>query len=191
MRRAAYLSGYGRGSVWRGGGRLPWLGAGGLQLRRLALRFSGPSISTGNDTAVRRRAMPISPRPRRCRPSCLRSRSIARARGQSRSSPAPICRRRRLFAAAGLPPIRPRRAGACRRRRSQLSGASRASGRACGAARQCPGARVKVAKGDTLSALSRRYGVPVEKIMAANNLPDGRPDRRPGAGHSRRQAGRS
>jgi murein DD-endopeptidase MepM/ murein hydrolase activator NlpD len=36
------------------------------------------------------------------------------------------------------------------------------------------GARIKVAKGDTLSVLSRRYGVPVEKIMAANNLPDGR-----------------
>jgi murein DD-endopeptidase MepM/ murein hydrolase activator NlpD len=37
-----------------------------------------------------------------------------------------------------------------------------------------PGIRVKVAKGDTLSVLSRRYGVPVEAIMSANNLPDGR-----------------
>ena len=37
-----------------------------------------------------------------------------------------------------------------------------------------PGARIKVAKGDTLSVLSRRYGVSVEAIMAANNLPDGR-----------------
>ena len=36
------------------------------------------------------------------------------------------------------------------------------------------GARVKVERGDTLSTLSRRYGVPVERIMAANNLPDGR-----------------
>ena len=36
------------------------------------------------------------------------------------------------------------------------------------------GAHVKVEKGDTLSTLSRGYGVPVEKIMAANNLPDGR-----------------
>jgi len=36
------------------------------------------------------------------------------------------------------------------------------------------GAHVKVEKGDTLSILSRRYGVAVEKIMAANNLPDGR-----------------
>jgi murein DD-endopeptidase MepM/ murein hydrolase activator NlpD len=36
------------------------------------------------------------------------------------------------------------------------------------------GAHVQVKKGDTLSTLSRRYGVPVEKIMAANNLPDGR-----------------
>jgi murein DD-endopeptidase MepM/ murein hydrolase activator NlpD len=36
------------------------------------------------------------------------------------------------------------------------------------------GAHVKVGKGDTLSTLSRRYGVPVEKIMAANDLPDGR-----------------
>jgi murein DD-endopeptidase MepM/ murein hydrolase activator NlpD len=36
------------------------------------------------------------------------------------------------------------------------------------------GAHVKVEKGDTLSVLSRRYGVAVEKIMAANNLPDGR-----------------
>jgi murein DD-endopeptidase MepM/ murein hydrolase activator NlpD len=36
------------------------------------------------------------------------------------------------------------------------------------------GARIKVAKGDTLSTLSRRYGVSVEAIIAANNLPDGR-----------------
>ena len=36
------------------------------------------------------------------------------------------------------------------------------------------GYRVKVAKGDTLSTLSRRYGVSVEEIMSANNLPDGR-----------------
>jgi murein DD-endopeptidase MepM/ murein hydrolase activator NlpD len=31
-----------------------------------------------------------------------------------------------------------------------------------------------VQKGDTLSSLSRRYGVPVEAIMSANDLPDGR-----------------
>jgi len=36
------------------------------------------------------------------------------------------------------------------------------------------GYRVKVAKGDTLSSLSHRYGVSVEQIMTANNLPDGR-----------------
>jgi murein DD-endopeptidase MepM/ murein hydrolase activator NlpD len=36
------------------------------------------------------------------------------------------------------------------------------------------GHRVKVAKGDTLSSLSRRYGVPVEQIISANDLPDGR-----------------
>jgi murein DD-endopeptidase MepM/ murein hydrolase activator NlpD len=36
------------------------------------------------------------------------------------------------------------------------------------------GYRIKVAKGDTLSGLSRRYGVPVERIVSANNLPDGR-----------------
>jgi murein DD-endopeptidase MepM/ murein hydrolase activator NlpD len=36
------------------------------------------------------------------------------------------------------------------------------------------GHRIKVAKGDTLSSLSRRYGVPVERIISANNLPDGR-----------------
>jgi murein DD-endopeptidase MepM/ murein hydrolase activator NlpD len=36
------------------------------------------------------------------------------------------------------------------------------------------GHRVKVAKGDTLSSLSRRYGLPVEAIVSANNLPDGR-----------------
>jgi murein DD-endopeptidase MepM/ murein hydrolase activator NlpD len=39
---------------------------------------------------------------------------------------------------------------------------------------QGPGLRVKVANGDTLSVLSRRYGVPVEAIMSANKLPDGR-----------------
>jgi murein DD-endopeptidase MepM/ murein hydrolase activator NlpD len=36
------------------------------------------------------------------------------------------------------------------------------------------GHRIKVAKGDTLSTISRRYGVPVETIVSANNLPDGR-----------------
>jgi murein DD-endopeptidase MepM/ murein hydrolase activator NlpD len=39
---------------------------------------------------------------------------------------------------------------------------------------QGQGRRVKVAKGDTLSILARRYGVSVEAIMGANNLPDGR-----------------
>lgn len=39
---------------------------------------------------------------------------------------------------------------------------------------QVQGYRIKVAKGDTLSTLSRRYGVPVETIVSANNLPDGR-----------------
>jgi murein DD-endopeptidase MepM/ murein hydrolase activator NlpD len=39
---------------------------------------------------------------------------------------------------------------------------------------QADGPRVKVQKGDTLSSLSRRYGVSVEAIQAANNLPDGR-----------------
>jgi murein DD-endopeptidase MepM/ murein hydrolase activator NlpD len=36
------------------------------------------------------------------------------------------------------------------------------------------GLHVKVAKGDTLSVLSRRCDVSVEEIMSANNLPDGR-----------------
>jgi murein DD-endopeptidase MepM/ murein hydrolase activator NlpD len=40
--------------------------------------------------------------------------------------------------------------------------------------KQVAGTRVKVEKGETLSMLSRRYGVSVEAIMAANNLPDGR-----------------
>jgi murein DD-endopeptidase MepM/ murein hydrolase activator NlpD len=36
------------------------------------------------------------------------------------------------------------------------------------------GLHVKVGKGDTLSMLSRRYGVPIETIMGANDLSDGR-----------------
>jgi murein DD-endopeptidase MepM/ murein hydrolase activator NlpD len=36
------------------------------------------------------------------------------------------------------------------------------------------GLHVKVGKGDTLAGLSRRYGVPVETIMGANDLSDGR-----------------
>ena len=36
------------------------------------------------------------------------------------------------------------------------------------------GLHIKVGKGDTLSVLSRRYGVPVETIMGANDLSDGR-----------------
>ncbi|HSD91624.1 MAG TPA: M23 family metallopeptidase [Methyloceanibacter sp.] len=39
---------------------------------------------------------------------------------------------------------------------------------------QVQGLRIKVQKGETLSSLSRRYGVSVEAIQAANNLPDGR-----------------
>ena len=41
-------------------------------------------------------------------------------------------------------------------------------------ASQVSGRRIKVAKGDTLSILSRRHGVSVEAIMSANSLPDGR-----------------
>ena len=36
------------------------------------------------------------------------------------------------------------------------------------------GLHIKVAKGDTLASLSRRYGVPIETIMGANDLSDGR-----------------
>jgi murein DD-endopeptidase MepM/ murein hydrolase activator NlpD len=41
-------------------------------------------------------------------------------------------------------------------------------------AKPIAGLHVKVGKGETLSMLSRRYGVPVETIMGANNLSDGR-----------------
>lgn len=41
---------------------------------------------------------------------------------------------------------------------------------------QAEGHRIKVQKGETLSSLSRRYGVSVEAIQAANNLPDSRLD---------------
>jgi murein DD-endopeptidase MepM/ murein hydrolase activator NlpD len=36
------------------------------------------------------------------------------------------------------------------------------------------GPRVKVQRGDTLSSLSQRYGVPISTIQSANNLPDAR-----------------
>ncbi|MGH6734608.1 MAG: peptidoglycan DD-metalloendopeptidase family protein [Methyloceanibacter sp.] len=36
------------------------------------------------------------------------------------------------------------------------------------------GPRIKVQSGDTLSSLSRRYGVSIDKIQSANNLPDAR-----------------
>jgi murein DD-endopeptidase MepM/ murein hydrolase activator NlpD len=36
------------------------------------------------------------------------------------------------------------------------------------------GPRIKVQSGDTLSSLSRRYGVPINRIQSANNLPDAR-----------------
>jgi murein DD-endopeptidase MepM/ murein hydrolase activator NlpD len=39
-----------------------------------------------------------------------------------------------------------------------------------------PGRTIKVQQNETLSILSRRYGVPVETIMSANSLPDGRLD---------------
>jgi len=37
---------------------------------------------------------------------------------------------------------------------------------------QASGPRIKVQSGDTLSSLSRRYGVSIERIQSANNLPD-------------------
>jgi murein DD-endopeptidase MepM/ murein hydrolase activator NlpD len=43
-----------------------------------------------------------------------------------------------------------------------------------GASNSGAGFRVTAGKGDTLLVLSRRYGVPVEAIQSANNLPDGR-----------------
>jgi murein DD-endopeptidase MepM/ murein hydrolase activator NlpD len=43
-----------------------------------------------------------------------------------------------------------------------------------GGSNPASGFRVKAGKGDTLSVLSRRYGVPVEAIQSANNLGDGR-----------------
>jgi murein DD-endopeptidase MepM/ murein hydrolase activator NlpD len=36
------------------------------------------------------------------------------------------------------------------------------------------GPRIKVQSGDTLSSLSQRYGVPIDTIQSANNLPDAR-----------------
>ncbi len=39
---------------------------------------------------------------------------------------------------------------------------------------QASGPRVKVQSGDTLSSLSRRYGVSIDTIQTANNLPDAR-----------------
>lgn len=39
---------------------------------------------------------------------------------------------------------------------------------------QASGPRVKVQQGDTLSSLSQRYGVPIDTIQNANNLPDAR-----------------
>jgi murein DD-endopeptidase MepM/ murein hydrolase activator NlpD len=36
------------------------------------------------------------------------------------------------------------------------------------------GPRIKVQSGDTLASLSQRYGVPINTIQSANNLPDGR-----------------
>ena len=39
---------------------------------------------------------------------------------------------------------------------------------------QAKGPRIKVQSGDTLSSMSQRYGVPIETIQTANNLPDAR-----------------
>jgi len=39
---------------------------------------------------------------------------------------------------------------------------------------QASGPRIKVQKGDTLSSLSQRYGVPIDTIQSANNLSDAR-----------------
>ena len=76
---------------------------------------------------------------------------------------------RLLFAASAAGPHR-----ASRARRMPVASRPTARVRCVGSRQAGLGRHVKVGKGDTLSVLSRRYGVPVETIMGANDLSDGR-----------------
>jgi murein DD-endopeptidase MepM/ murein hydrolase activator NlpD len=80
------------------------------------------------------------------------------------------------FARANLPPPSYSPAPSRRVRAHRANYPAQASPQikpAAAHAGQGPGRTIKVQQGDTLSSLSRHYGVPVETIMSANSLPDG------------------
>ncbi len=169
MRQAAYLSGYGRGAF--GAVAAACLGLALAGCSSGVSRFDFPSFNlTGNDTASNAGNADLASTA--ALPPVLPAESVySQGEGSSR------------LTRANLPPpdYSPRPAAYSPAPSGRVA-AAEANYPAQAAPRpepavlraNVPGARVKVAKGDTLSTLSRRYGVPVERIMAANNLPDGR-----------------
>ena len=170
MRQAAYLSGYGRGAF--GVVAAACLGLTLAGCSSGVSRFDFPAFNlTGNDTAANGGNADLSSTS--SLPPVLPEESVY---SSGEGTPPRLTR-------ANLPPpdYSPRPDGllaraerARRRAHGQLCGAACAAAGACRAAPKVQGVHVKVGKGDTLSTLSRRYGVPVEKIMAANDLPDER-----------------
>ena len=169
MRQAAYLSGYGRGAF--GVMAAACLGLALAGCSSTVSRFDFPSFNlTGNDTASNAGNADLASTA--ALPPVVPEESVySQGEGSSR------------LTRANLPPpdYSPRPAAYSPAPSGRVA-AAEANYPAQAAPRpepavlraNVPGARIKVAKGDTLSTLSRRYGVPVERIMAANNLPDGR-----------------
>jgi murein DD-endopeptidase MepM/ murein hydrolase activator NlpD len=169
MRQAAYLSGYGRGAF--GVAAVALLGLALAGCSSSVSRFDFPSFSlTGNDTASNAGNADLASTA--ALPPVVPEEPVySSGEGSSR------------LTRANLPPpdYSPRPAAYTPAPSGRVA-AAEANYPAQAAPRPEPavlranvaGARVKVEKGDTLSNLSRRYGVSVEKIMAANNLPDGR-----------------
>lgn len=172
MRQAAYLSGYRRGIFGVGAAACMGLALAGCSSG--TSRFDFPSFNlTGNDTPADAGNADLASTA--ALPPVLPEESVY---SSGNGSPTRLTR-------ASLPPpdYTPRPSAAAytpapsgRVAAAEANYPGQAAPRAEPAVLRAngPGARVKVAKGDTLSILSRRYGVPVETIMAANNLPDGR-----------------
>ncbi len=172
MRQVAFWSSYGRSAGGVAAAACLAFAMAGCSSGASRASISRPSISPATIRQPPPR-MPITPRPRRCRRCFPRSRSTAPAvviQQYARTSLPPSYTPRPTDAA--FSPASSGRLGA--QHANYGAQAAPAPQQAVVRTARAAGYRVKVAKGDTLSTLSRRYGVSVEEIMSANNLPDGR-----------------
>jgi murein DD-endopeptidase MepM/ murein hydrolase activator NlpD len=169
MRQAAFWSGYGRGA-WK------MLAAAGVALCVSGCssdmsRFNFPSFnltdnnsSEGNADLATTSSIPVPPE------SVYSSGGISGGQVSRATLPPPDYSPRPASYSPVPPPDRSRIA------RATYAGGIAPHGESAMRNDDKPvaGLHIKVGKGDTLSVLSRRYGVPVETIMGANDLSDGR-----------------